>query len=316
VITATATDPNGNTSEFSAADPTGATGSVQFSLSSFAVIEDVGTATITVQRTGGASGALSVQYQTTDGTATAGQDYTAASGTLNFANGETSKTIQIPITDDATTEPNETFTLELKNPSNLDSLGSPNRMTVTIKTRPQVPGLLAFNASVIEGGAGTTTNAQFEVRLSAATGRTVSVSYATGDLNANGGAACGTPGVDFENTSGTLTFQPGQFSLFVTVKVCGDKSAELNEAFAVNLSKGVNATLAAPQAVGTIINDDVIELLLEESGPLVNQATAFDSLFHVRDPFQIVSIPEGFEPGNRSEHSGDAVREKPGIESG
>ena len=297
VITATATDPNGNTSEFSAADPTGATGSVQFSLSSFAVIEDVGTATITVQRTGGASGALSVQYQTTDGTATAGQDYTAASGTLNFANGETSKTIQIPITDDATTEPNETFTLELKNPSNLDSLGSPNRMTVTIQDKTTVPGLLAFNASVIEGGAGTTTNAQFEVRLSAATGRTVSVSYATGDLNANGGAACGTPGVDFENTSGTLTFQPGQFSLFVTVKVCGDKSAELNEAFAVNLSKGVNATLAAPQAIGTIINDDVIELLLEESGPLVNQATAFDSLFHVRDPFQIVSIPEGFEPG-------------------
>ncbi|HEX2268166.1 MAG TPA: Calx-beta domain-containing protein, partial [Pyrinomonadaceae bacterium] len=212
VITATATDPNGNTSEFSAADPTGAAGSLQFDFDSFFVIEDVGMAVVTVQRLGGSSGNLSVQYETANGTATAGQDYTAASGTLNFANGETSKTIQIPITNDTTTEPDETFTLSLKNPSSLDSLGSPNSMVITIQDRTTVPSLLVFNTSVTEGDSGTTTEARVEVRLSAATGRTVSVSYATANGNAHGGAACGTQGVDYESRSGSITFQPRSFS--------------------------------------------------------------------------------------------------------
>jgi hypothetical protein len=68
VITATATDPNGNTSEFSAANPTTANGSVQFTVSSIQLIEDVGTITLTVERTGGMAGNLSVDYSTTDGT--------------------------------------------------------------------------------------------------------------------------------------------------------------------------------------------------------------------------------------------------------
>src|SRR6185369_9059427 len=100
-------DPNGNTSEFSAADPTTTQGSVQFTVSSIQVIEDIGTLTLTVQRAGGAVGDLSVDYLTVDGTAIAGQDYTAASGTLNFSASETSKTIQIPILDDSTTESSE-----------------------------------------------------------------------------------------------------------------------------------------------------------------------------------------------------------------
>lgn len=294
VITATATDPNGNTSEFSAADPTGAAGSVQFSFNSFFVIEDVGMATVTVQRTGGSSGNLSVQYDTANGTAIAGQDYTATSGTLNFANGETSKTIQIPIANDTTTEPDETFTLFLKNPTSLDSFGSPSSMVITIQDRTTVPAFLVFNSLVTEGDSGTTTEARFEVRLSAATGRTVSVSYATENGNAHGGAGCGTQGVDYESKSGSLTFEPGSFSIFVPVKVCGDKSAELNEGFLFNISNGVNATIADGQGIGTILNDDVIQLVLEESSAIVNQAAAVDAIFLQRDPFRVVSVPELF----------------------
>lgn len=294
VITATATDPNGNTSEFSAADPTGAAGSVQFSFNSFFVIEDVGMATITVQRTGGSSGNLSVQFETTNGTATAGQDYTAASGTLNFANGETSKTIQIPIANDDTAEPDETFTLALKNPSSLDVFGSPISMVITIQDRTTVPALLVFGTSVTEGNLGTVTEARFEVRLSAATGRTVSVSYTTNNSNAHGGAACGTPGVDYQSTSGSLVFQPGSFQKFVPVNVCGDNSAELNEGFFLDISNPNNATIADTPALGTILNDDVIELVFEESSPIANQAAAVDSIFYVRDPFRIVSVPELF----------------------
>ncbi|HEU4711074.1 MAG TPA: SBBP repeat-containing protein [Pyrinomonadaceae bacterium] len=298
VITATATDPNGNTSEFSAGDVSEATGSVQFNSSTFAVIEDVGLATITVQRVGGSSGTLTVDYATSNGTAIAGQDYTATPGTLTFANGETSKNIQIPILEDAPTEPDETFTLELKNASNFESLGPPSSMVITIQDRITVPSLAVFNGSVTEGAPGTTVDMLFQVRLSAATSRTIRVNYATAANGvATGGAACGTPGVDFEMTSGLLTFQPGNTSVTTSVKVCGDSSAESNETFALNLSNPFNATLFDAFGNGTIVNDDVIELVLEESSPIVNQAAALDALLQVRDPFRIVTVPELFANG-------------------
>ena len=63
-----------------------------------------------------ASGPVSVDYATADGTAAAGADYTATSGTLSFAVGETAKTVSVPLLDDAIDEGKETFTLELSNP--------------------------------------------------------------------------------------------------------------------------------------------------------------------------------------------------------
>ena len=290
-ITATATDPDGNTSEFSAGDENAATGSLHFSLNSFFVIEDVGLATITVQRTGGKVGNLSVNFATANGTAIAGQDYTATSGTLNFGNGETSKTFQAPISEDATTEPDETFTITLTAPT-LEGLGAPTNMVVTIQDRTTVPFVFIPNTSVVEGGPGATTQALFNLTLSAATGRTVSVSYATANGTAFGSASCGDQGTDYESVSGSFTFQPGQFRTVIPVKVCGDTSAEANEFFVINLSNASNATLPLPQAAGTIVNDDVLELILEESGPGISQAAALDSYLYIRDPFRVIRSDE------------------------
>jgi hypothetical protein len=170
-------------------------------------------------------------------------------------------------------------------------------MTVTIQDRTSVPALLALNASVVEGDSGTTTEVLLEVRLFAATGRTVSVNYATQNILASGGATCGSGGADYETKSGTITFQPGVSSVFIPVKVCGDTSAEANETFALNLSNASNATIADSQGVGTIVNDDVLQLLLEESSPNVNQVAALDALLFVRDPFKVVSVPEAFAFG-------------------
>jgi Calx-beta domain len=128
VITATATDEVGNTSEFSAGNLASATGNVQFSIGSIQVKEDLGALTVTVLRKGGTAGNLSIDYATTDGTATAGQDYSSASGTLTFSSGETSKSFQIPIVDDAVTEPDETFTIELRNAPSLGALGTPSNL--------------------------------------------------------------------------------------------------------------------------------------------------------------------------------------------
>ena len=299
VITATATDPNGNTSEFSASNAAGATGSVHFNVSSVAVIEDVGNATVTVLRSGGSTGSLTVQYATANGTAIAGQDYTAASGTLSFGPGETSKTIQIPIANDVPTEPDETFTVALQVGSNLEAVGSPNVLTVTIQDRITVPTLLVTGESVVEGNAGTTTQLLFTVNLSAATGRTVSADFATSNFGAFGDK-CTNQGADYETTTGSLSLQPGSTTFTVPVKVCGDSSAEGDEGVRLLLSNVSGATVIFNfQLVGVILNDDALELALEQSGPNPNQAAAIDTLLALRDPFKL-TIPEYYTGTDRN----------------
>lgn len=84
---------------------TSGAGALQFSSATYNTTEGTGPATITVTRNGGTTGAVGVSYSTSNGTATAGQDYAAASGTLSWANGEGgSKTFQVSITDDASVE--------------------------------------------------------------------------------------------------------------------------------------------------------------------------------------------------------------------
>lgn len=296
VISATATDPNGNTSEFSAADATAAVGSLQFSASSIAAIEDVGTLPVTVLRSGGGAGSLTVDFATTNGTALAGHDYTSTSGTLTFAAGETSKTIQIPILDDATTEADETFTVSLTNTPSLESLGAPSILQITLQDRTTTPTLFVNDVSVTEGNTGTTTDVLFTVNLSAATGRVVSLDFATGNLTAFGGAKCTDTGVDYVSTSGTFSFPTGTTSFAVPVKVCGDTSAEANEFFRLALLNVSGATVLANQGFAGIVDDDVFTMLLEESGPNAGQAAALEAVLGTRDPFRLF-MPDWFTPG-------------------
>jgi hypothetical protein len=113
---------------------------LQFSSSDFSVGEGAGVATITVTRTGSASGAVSVQYSTTDGTA-GSADYTPRSGTLSFASGETSKTFTVTILDDNLVEDNEFFNLVLTAPTGGASLGNLGNAVVTIidNDNPDLP---------------------------------------------------------------------------------------------------------------------------------------------------------------------------------
>lgn len=107
-------------------------GSIQFGAPVYSFGENSGTATIDVKRTGSSRGAVSVDYATSDGSAAAGQDYTAVSGTLNFANGETVKTITIPISDDSVDEPGETVNLKLSHPTGGVLLGARSRAVLDI----------------------------------------------------------------------------------------------------------------------------------------------------------------------------------------
>ncbi len=108
-------------------------GRIQFTAENFTVNENdtSGRATITVERVDGSAGTVTVDYATADGTATAGTDYTAASGTLTFNDGDTGpKTFTIPITNDLWIEGNETINLALSNPTGGAALG--NRSTAAL----------------------------------------------------------------------------------------------------------------------------------------------------------------------------------------
>src|SRR5262249_39744818 len=109
-------------------------GVLQFSTSAYTVNETQGPATITVTRTGGSNVPVSVHYATSDGTATAGSDYTATSGTLSFAAGESTKTFTVPIIDDTAVENPETVILPVSNPTGGATLGSPPTPPLTINS--------------------------------------------------------------------------------------------------------------------------------------------------------------------------------------
>jgi len=108
-------------------------GTLQFSTDAYTVNEDGGTATITVTRAGGSEDAVSVDYATSNGTATAGEDYTAASGTLEWADADGDpKTFTVAIIDDNLVEGEKTVNLTLSGPTGGAGLGTPNTAVLTI----------------------------------------------------------------------------------------------------------------------------------------------------------------------------------------
>jgi hypothetical protein len=107
-------------------------GTLKFHANSFSASEAAGSATIQVDRTGGAASNVTVHYATSNGSATAGTDYTATSGTLTFAADQTSASFQVPILNDRGDEPDETVTLQLSAPGGGGTLGAPTTATLTI----------------------------------------------------------------------------------------------------------------------------------------------------------------------------------------
>lgn len=131
-------------------------GTVQFNTSASSVNENASSFTVTVTRLSGSFGAASVDYVTSNGTATAGSDYTAVSGTLSWTNGQTSaKTFVIPILDDFIYEGNETFTVALTNATGA-SLGFTTLKTVTITENDAPSELTAPSIQIVVPTTNTT----------------------------------------------------------------------------------------------------------------------------------------------------------------
>ena len=230
-------------------DDASPSGSLNFSAASYSVNEDGGNATITVKRTGGSDGAVSVQYATSGGTAKANSDYTTASGTLSWADGDSAdKTFTIAIANDGMDELDETVNVALSSPSGGASLGNQSSAVLTITDDDAQPAISISDVSQAEGNSGTT-NFSFDVTLSAASGQTITVDY----LAADGSALVGG---DYQAASGTLTFAPGETTKSFSVVVNGDTQDEPTETFVVSLSNPSNASIGKGQGTGTIVNDD------------------------------------------------------------
>jgi hypothetical protein len=127
-----------------------------------------------------------------------------------------------------------------------------NNVATTATVVKAQPAIAIGNASLVEGGRGTTTSFPLTVSLSLSSTQAVTVQYAT----ANGTAVAGGGGADYVSVGGTLSFAPGVTALTVNVPVVGDTRKEANETFFVNLSAPVNATIADGQGLGTILDDD------------------------------------------------------------
>jgi hypothetical protein len=147
-------------SKLSSVDTNVNPGTLAFDATSYTVREDVGGAVITVRRRNGKDGTVSVDFATRDSTfrpATAGLDYTATSGTLVFADGETSKSFVVPIVDDGLFEGEERLFLTLSNVQGGATLGGPNLVWLIINDNDPPPPPVLFTLTVEKGGSGSGT---------------------------------------------------------------------------------------------------------------------------------------------------------------
>src|SRR5918992_1095873 len=198
---------------------------------------------------------------TANGTATAPGDYTATSSPppVTFAPGETLKTISVPVQGELLDEADETFVVNLSGAVNASVTDTQGLGTITDDDAS--PTLSIVDAAAVdEGDAGVGSCAppvtppfgqcaSFTVTLSAASGRNVTVAYATASDSA-------TTGVDFNGVANTLTFDPGETVKTILVPIRGDSASEANETFSVHLANVTNATISDGQALGTIADDD------------------------------------------------------------
>lgn len=229
-----------------------AAGCVQFTTLDASETEFDQTVELRVARPIDASeGEVTVQFFTIDGTATAGTDYVATTGTITFGDTEATQVIRVPILGDSIREGDETFFVVLAAPTGGAVLGAQFVVPVAIldnefSAADNLPNLSIF------GGFFAEDSGEINVRLSFDSTRSqpIVVDYTTVPV----GTA--TPGVDYIPSSGTITINPNDSSAFVPVPVVLDDEIEPDETFQIVLSGVTGANLT--RATGTVTIADVV----------------------------------------------------------
>ncbi len=230
-------------------------GTVQFSSALFTVDENAGFALLTLVRTNGSSGLVTVNYNTADVNDAVGgssvnppNDFLHTNGSVAFADGETVKTIRVPVLPDSNTlETNEIFQVVLSAATGGASLGFPNPATVSIvNNNSAVFGTFRLQVSntINEDDPALLVSVFLDNRI---TNSTVSVDYST---------LPGTAGTnDFVSTNGQLQFVNGVSSNGFLITISNDNLVESNEVFQIVLS---NPLPSGGPSIGTLFTNITI----------------------------------------------------------
>jgi regulation of enolase protein 1 (concanavalin A-like superfamily) len=309
------------------------TPTVDFESTVYQVGEGEGSATITVILNAPAEETITVNYATSNGTANADPeppdhpqaDYTATGGILYFDPGETVQTFGVFIVDDAEEEDSETVILTLSG-GNATIGGNNPAELVILDNDGSVPTVeFSIEAYSVDEDEGTAT---ITVRLSAASGQTAMVDYATSDDTA-------LDGLDYTAVNGTLVFNPGVTSQVFLVPITDDAEHEVDETIILTLSNPVNAVIGSNNPVPLIILDDDEPPTPTPTGPFitssdylviptqvilidVNQHTPYGEykLYWVNDSFAIVDVISGTLTVDESGFKRNIVFSIPGDNEG
>ena len=246
-------------------------GTLSFSQATFNTLEN-NNASITVIRTGGSLGVVTATITLSNGTASA-SDYNNSPIIVNFADGQTSQTISVPIINDTLYEINETINLSLVSAT----LGNQATAVLTIDDSGDQPIIffgstgISFASTPVVEGLTSPQNLSYTVSLSNPSTQTITVQYATANRTALAGS-------DYTTSTGNLTFNPNETTKTITVPILNDSVNEPDETFALTLSNATNATLGTISTTTTTITDTLRSLLEETTLPLNVENLTLDPL--------------------------------------
>ena len=238
-----------NTATLTIVDDDNGPGILAFSAPAYFVNEGSNT-TVTIIRSNGSFGTVSIGLTTVDVTATSGVDYRPTNTIVSFGPGEVTKDILLSTLQDALVEGNETLNLVLSNPQGGALIGVTNLVPLTI-IDDDVSFSFSSPAYFVNEGDGSAT---ITVRRDNGTNGTVQVSYATTNAAPTNGIAVA--GVDYVTTTGTLTFTPGETEKTFNIPMLEDTLVEGNESFSVLLSNPIGAQLGNPSVATVNILDN------------------------------------------------------------
>jgi chitinase len=225
-----------------------ATGGLRVDAGDVEVLEGgsgIRSAAFTVSLSAPSPGGVTVDYATVDGTAVAPGDYAAKAGTLAFAAGEVSKTVEVAVSGDRIAEPTNQFTLALSNP--VAVVVGRGVGTARIATDDPLAEVSISSGNFFEGDSGKP-KVPFTVSLSVPSANPVTVSWAASHVT--------TDNSDVKLKSGTVTIPAGSIQAVVDVTTIADTVVEPGEVFVVTLSDAVGATISQGTGVEYIRNDD------------------------------------------------------------
>lgn len=267
----------------------GEAGAFRFAVDKVAISESSTNVSLSIIRYSGNAGSVSVTYKTSDGTAKAAEDYNEATGTVAFADGETSKLVKLTFINDGLGEASESFAVTLSDPTGGAVLGAPTTTTVTILDNDGGAGA----GGTASSGASSSVNSSagggvftFSAVSYAAPENAGAVSItvlrqgstsvaATVDYDITDGSA--QAGTHYTKTQGTLSFSAGEASKTFSVQVNDNTTIEGNKTATLKLLKPTAAAvLGTATSVPLTIVDN--EATSTASGSVLFSAESYSAV--------------------------------------